>query len=211
MNDMRLIFRALYKITDFIADRFARVWMRALGVQLGRAILFRGYPIVSLAPGSSISIGDRAVLCSQSRNTALGVNHPVVLRTLSRNARIVIGPDVGISGGSICAATEVVIGGGTLFGANVTIADTDFHPLTSRSRRYDQDGVTTSPVAIGKNVFIGTGAIVLKGVTIGDNSVIGAGSVVTRSIAANSIAAGNPCRVLKAMPFEALAPSGAAL
>ena len=53
------------------------------------------------------------------------------------------------------------------------------------------------PVTLGNNVWIGDGAKVCKGVTIGDNSVIGAGSIVTSDIPANSIAAGNPARVIK--------------
>ena len=53
------------------------------------------------------------------------------------------------------------------------------------------------PVRIGKNVWIGAGAIVLPGVTIGDHSVIGAGSVVTKDIPPNVVAVGNPCRVLR--------------
>lgn len=59
------------------------------------------------------------------------------------------------------------------------------------------------PVEIGDNVWIGGGCILLAGVTIGENSVIGAGSVVTRSIPANCVAAGNPCRVLRSLAGEA--------
>lgn len=51
---------------------------------------------------------------------------------------------------------------------------------------------------IGKNVWIGGGAIILPGVTIGDNVVIGAGSVVTHSIPSNTVAFGNPCCVVRA-------------
>lgn len=54
-----------------------------------------------------------------------------------------------------------------------------------------------SPVIIEDNVWIGGGSILLPGVTIGKNSVIGAGSVVNRSIPENSIAVGNPCRVIR--------------
>lgn len=53
------------------------------------------------------------------------------------------------------------------------------------------------PCSVGKNVWIGFGVIVLPGVTIGDNCIIGAGSVVTKDIPPNSIAAGNPARVLR--------------
>lgn len=57
----------------------------------------------------------------------------------------------------------------------------------------------THPVTIGNNVWICTGALVLPGVTIGDNSVIGAGSVVTKDIPPNSLAVGNPCRVIRSL------------
>lgn len=53
------------------------------------------------------------------------------------------------------------------------------------------------PVKICNGVWIGGGAIILPGVTIGENSVVGAGSVVNRSIPANCVAVGNPCRVIK--------------
>ncbi|KKR05754.1 MAG: hypothetical protein UT34_C0002G0261 [candidate division WS6 bacterium GW2011_GWF2_39_15] len=53
------------------------------------------------------------------------------------------------------------------------------------------------PIIIGSNVWIGADAIILAGVTIGDNVVIGAGSIVTRDLPSNSVAVGNPCRVIK--------------
>lgn len=52
-------------------------------------------------------------------------------------------------------------------------------------------------MVIDNNVWIGGGCIILPGVTIGDNTTIGAGSVVTKSIPANVLAVGNPCRILK--------------
>ena len=115
----------------FIVHRLSRS-----GVSVGRGVRFLGSPIVTPAEGSSISIGDRTVLISEGELTALGVNHPVVLRTLHSGARIDIGSDVGASGASICAAQMVVIGDECLLGANVTIVDTDFHPLEGRNRRY---------------------------------------------------------------------------
>src|SRR5213596_156609 len=157
-----------------------------------------GRPIVQVFPGSSICLGRDVTIISASFATALGVNHPVVLRTLRPGAQIKIADSVGISGGSICAARLIEIGEDSLLGANVTIADTDFHSL----RPYYRSGHTDSSVAvedviIGKRVFVGTNSIILKGVTIGDNAVIGAGSVVVKSVPANAIAAGNPCRVIR--------------
>lgn len=57
----------------------------------------------------------------------------------------------------------------------------------------------TGRVTIGNNVFLGANSIILKDVTIGDNVIIGAGSVVSRSIPANSVAVGNPCRVVESL------------
>ena len=63
------------------------------------------------------------------------------------------------------------------------------------------------PITIGENCWIGRNVSILKGVTIGDNSVIAANSVVTKSIPANSIAAGNPAKVVKTNIEEILPPS----
>lgn len=60
-----------------------------------------------------------------------------------------------------------------------------------------RDSTVLGKVQIGEGVWIGAGAIVLPGVTIGENAVIGAGSIVTKSIPANAIAIGNPCKVAK--------------
>lgn len=54
-------------------------------------------------------------------------------------------------------------------------------------------------VAIGNNVWLGGGVIILPGITIGDNMVVGAGVVVTRSLPANMIAAGNPARIIRTL------------
>lgn len=168
--------------------------MRNVVVELGKGVAFLGSPIISMAKGSSIHIEDGAMLTSTSQFTALGVNHPVILRTLRPGAKIEIGNDVGMSGVTICAAQSVRIGKQCLFGANVLIADTDFHALAPQGRRYNnhEADIATAPIIIGENVFIGTGSIILKGVEIGENSVIGAGSVVSKSVPANVIAAGNP-------------------
>lgn len=86
------------------------------------------------------------------------------------------------------------------FGDNVFIAPncgfyTAGHPLDAERRNR---GIEYAyPITVGNNVWIGAGVSVLPGVTIGDNCVIGVGSVVTRDIPSNSVAVGNPCRVIK--------------
>lgn len=90
--------------------------------------------------------------------------------------------------------THIYVGDYTLFGPNVTVA-TAGHPilpaLRERALQYNM------PVHIGRNCWIGAGAIILPGVSVGDNTVIGAGSVVTKDMPANVVAVGNPCRVLR--------------
>jgi acetyltransferase-like isoleucine patch superfamily enzyme len=194
--------------------RTAVPWhLRRMGVELGRASHYHGSPLVSRHPESRIAIGDCCVLCSHPAYTALGVNHAVVLRTLRTGAQILIGPGTGISGGSICAAVKVSIGRDVLIGANVTISDTDFHPVDPSRRLLNaaENDVRCAAVEIGNNVFIGTGSIILKGVRIGDNAVIGAGSVVSRSVPANAIAVGNPARVVASAEHQEAPPTSAAL
>lgn len=198
---MQLIVRIWLKILKEWWQITVRMRLRAQGVELGVGVRFYGMPVVGMAKGSRIRLGDRVVLCSDSRFTALGVNHPVVLRTLRHGAEIVIGNDCGISGGSICAAIRVELGNECLLGANVTIADTDFHAIKPDGRRFNNDSqeIGAAPVKIKDNVFIGTGAVVLKGVCVGGNSVIGAVAVVTKDVPSNVIVAGNPAKILKGL------------
>jgi len=168
-------------------------------VLFGNNIIFYGKPIISAYTNQSISIGDNVVICSNAKDTALGVNHPVILRTLRENAILSIGSDTGISGATICVASSVKIGRGCLLGANVTIMDTDFHPIQSLNRRYDQKNIGISEINIADNVFIGYNSIILKGVTIGENSIISAGSVVVNNIPSNVIAGGNPAKVIRVL------------
>ncbi len=90
--------------------------------------------------------------------------------------------------------THIYVGDYTMFGPNVTVA-TAGHPILPELR--EQAYQYNASVHIGKNCWIGAGAVILPGVTIGDNTVIGAGSIVTKDVPANVVAVGNPCRVLR--------------
>ena len=90
--------------------------------------------------------------------------------------------------------THIYVGDYTMFGPNVTVA-TAGHPILPELR--EQVYQYNMPVRIGRNCWIGAGAVIVPGVTIGDNTVIGAGSVVTKDIPAGVVAVGNPCRVLR--------------
>lgn len=92
--------------------------------------------------------------------------------------------------------THVYVGDYTQFGPNVVLAVAG-HPIDPALR--EQGYQYNLPIHIGRNCWIGAGALILPGVTIGDNTVIGAGSVVTRNIPSGVVAVGNPCRVLRAV------------
>ena len=104
----------------------------------------------------------------------------------------------------ILDVVEVEIGDGTQIGPAVQIY-TAGHPLLPEERITPPGSPapyvnTGKPVTIGDKCWIGGGAIILPGVTIGDGCTIGAGSVVTKSVPPRSVAAGNPCRILKTLP-----------
>ena len=94
----------------------------------------------------------------------------------------------------ILDGAKVEIGDNVFIAPNCCIT-TAGHPINIDERNRGLE--YAYPIKIGNNVWIGAGANILPGVTIGDNVTIGAGSVVNKSIPANSIAVGNPCKVIK--------------
>lgn len=92
--------------------------------------------------------------------------------------------------------SHIYVGDYTMFGPNVTVA-TAGHPILPELRI--QGYQYNASVRIGKNCWIGAGVVIVPGVTIGDNVVIGAGSIVTKDIPNNTVAVGNPCKVLRAV------------
>lgn len=96
---------------------------------------------------------------------------------------------------TILDTNTITLGENVFFGPNVVIT-ADTHPNDVEEGE-EFRGQYSLPVTIGDNAWIGAGAIILPGVTIGENSVIGAGSVVTKSIPANCVAVGSPCKIIK--------------
>ncbi len=155
--------------------------------------------------------------------------HMERLPYLSGSGRLTIGHDVRLSGKSgfgfaghlaatpaICigdgtfighdcsmhAATSITIGKRCLLAGRVAIRDHDGHPVDADARRRNEPPPREAirPVNIGDDVWIGAGAVILKGVRIGDRAVVGAGAVITSDVAADCIVAGNPARVIRRLP-----------
>jgi maltose O-acetyltransferase len=105
---------------------------------------------------------------------------------------IFLGDEVFLNFG--CVFLDVVridIGDGCKIGPYVQVLTAD-HPRNAELRRQRLEN--GRPIAIGHNVWIGGGAIILPGVTVGDDAIIGAGSVVTRDVPAGATVVGNPAR-----------------
>lgn len=144
-----------------------------------------------------IEFGNNLVFNSTFYSNPIGLNKPCTI-FVDENATLVIGSGSGFSGISIFCSKKIIIGKMLFCGANVSIWDTDFHPIPVYERINNiPDTTRVKEIKIGDNVFIGANSIILKGVVIGDGSVIGAGSVVTKNIPPNQIWAGNPAKFIK--------------
>lgn len=100
---------------------------------------------------------------------------------------------------TILDCAPITIGHNVLFAPNVSLFSAG-HPLHYEPRNA---GIEYAfPITIGDNVWIGGGVIITAGVTIGSNVVIGAGSLVTKDIPSNTVAVGNPCKILRAITDE---------
>lgn len=89
----------------------------------------------------------------------------------------------------------ITIGNEVMIGPRVNLISAG-HPLSAAERRR---AITTGPIEIGNNVWIGAAATVLQGVTVGDNAVIAAGAVVSRNVPPDTLVAGVPARVVKSL------------
>ena len=140
----------------------------------------------------TITIGKNCVFNSSGYTNHIGLNHRCIITTMAKDAKIIIGNGTGMSSSTVTSWKSIIIGENVRIGANCTIMDGDFHLDDSR---------TPPPrdIFIGNNVWLGANVVVMKGVHIGDNSIIGMNSIVTKDIPANSVAVGNPCKVIKSL------------
>lgn len=122
--------------------------------------------------------------------------------------RIEVGDDTTLVGPIFMCAESITVGQRVVVSYNVTIADSDFHPTDPDQRKEDaianapggdltrRPPLIAKPVVIEDDVWIGIGAIVLKGVRIGRGARVGAGAVVTREVPAGATVVGNPAKIV---------------
>ncbi|CAK7078296.1 MAG: 2,3,4,5-tetrahydropyridine-2,6-dicarboxylate N-acetyltransferase [Parabacteroides sp.] len=111
-------------------------------------------------------------------------------------------------GSKVLSVNRIEVGAYTAIARNVTICDNNNHPINPIDRKimratpegsFERSWTNSEnkPIIIGENVWIGENSRICKGVNIGENSIIAANSVVTKDIPANSVAAGNPAKIVK--------------
>ncbi len=178
----------------FIVLYFVFIWYKIK--YLGK-VRFVGYSVCVATKGSSISIGEGTGIGSGSLRNLLGLYQRTII-VARYGGKITIGKNVGISGSTIYAMKEIVIGNNCQIGANCKIIDNDFHSLNvDDNYSTSNDSIIKKAVRIGDNCFIGMNSILLKGTELGSNVIVGAGSVVCGVFPDNVIIVGNPAKIVK--------------
>ena len=158
-------------------------------------IIFGKILVTMFAKSGRLKIGKNVTINSAFEANPVGGTRTVFLYK-GDNALIEVGDNTGISNAMIAAYEHVYIGSNVNIGAGSKIFDTDFHSLDLQER-IDNVNIPHKPVRIEDGVFIGTDAMILKGVTIGEEAIIAAGAVVAKSVPAGEIWGGNPAKFIK--------------
>ncbi len=196
-------FRKIFGIIILLFDKLYCIYLLKGNNVTYKRFRTHGIPYVMVARGGKCVIGESFAMNNGIKGNPIGCYRRCTI-VVYRNAKLVIGDNVGISQTAIVCKKRITIGNHVKIGGGTCIYDTDFHSLNPAIRKSKKDTVSAvaKPVVIKDNVFIGAHSIILKGVTIGENSIIGAGSVVTKSIPPNQIWGGNPARVIKQIGAE---------
>lgn len=185
------------KVSTLFHTAVTTMKLKALGCEVGKGFKIDGKLWIWAQKKGCFRLGDNVRINSRFGSNLVGITNPAVFQCLE-NGTITIGNNSGLSSPVLSTRSSITIGDNVKIGGNVRVFDHNYHSLDFEKRRGKEtsDDVKTSPVKIGNDVFIGTNAIVLKGVTIGDRAIVGAGSVVSKDIPADEIWAGNPARCL---------------
>jgi acetyltransferase-like isoleucine patch superfamily enzyme len=183
---------------------------RVLGkraIWVGSDAVVDGAERITVSPGGALRVGLGPFgLTSEHDTSVIRVREGASLHcdgvvSLQRGVRIVVdsgrltighGTNVNGLGTKILCAEAITIGAGCTFSWDVQVLDNDFHAITV-------DGAlqpSVAPVIIGDRVWVGTRALILKGVTVGDGAVIAAGAVVTKDVPPGAVVAGVPAKVV---------------
>lgn len=178
---------------------YYRVILKLLGVQFGKNLLIVNRAKFILEKDSKVTIGNNFQFQSGDYYNPLCRNIRGCIAVYP-GASLIIGNNVGMSSPSIVVLQHIEIRDNVKLGAGTTLLDSDVHSINYLDRRpggKDTSNKICKAIIIEEDVLIGMNSIILKGVTIGARSIIGAGSVVTKNIPPDSVAGGNPCKVIR--------------
>lgn len=168
------------------------------GLSHGVNLAVNKEPLIQLAEGARITIGDNVTLNSNNNGYHLTMFAPIKLMADRPGAVIEIGDNTRIHGSCLHAYARISIGKRCLIAANTQIFDANGHEpsfdnVSNRINTSDQG----RPITIGDDVWIGAHCLILPGVTIGNGSIIAAGSVVRGEVPPMVVVAGNPAQIVK--------------
>jgi acetyltransferase-like isoleucine patch superfamily enzyme len=190
--------KGMFGVIHFFEQIYCKIIFYGQNVKF-KNIQTNGLPYVMVALGGRFSIGQNFKMNNGLIGNPIGRPQKCTF-IVDRNARLIIGNNVGISQAAIICHDSIKIGNNTKIGGGCCIYDTDFHTISYKERldfHKDKKNKKNKPIEIKNNVFIGAHSTILKGVTIGENSIVGACSVVTKSIGRDEIWAGNPARFIR--------------
>ena len=200
------VFKLLKLVSFTITTNYNKLYCRYLfvinNVTFGSFTCF-GKPFINISLKGTFTVGNSFHMNNGVRYSMIGNNGKCRIAVF-KNAILTIGNNVGMSDVTISCRKSIIIEDYVLIGYNTQIRDSDGHSLDKNMRMNaisDDQFQITKEVIIRKNVFIGAGCYILKGVEIGENSIIGIGSVVTKSVPSNEIWAGNPAKFIKKLPI----------
>lgn len=180
----------------YLRGIYYRVKFRLLLKKIKIGPHFRVYGRLIITGPGSVTFGKDCFILSQMTKT-------VCITTQLPGSEVIIGNHVGFNGTSIVCFDEVKIDDFSNI-ADAYITDSSAHPLSPDRRLYTASDIPAEKVHIGKNVWISTHVVILKGVHIGENSVVAAFSLVRKSLPADTLAGGIPAKPIKELPDKAL-------
>lgn len=170
----------IFKIISIINIGILKIFGR--DIYVSPKAKFRGLAFFYVAKNAKVLIGDVTFGSSLLNPTQRNINKFIV----GNGASLCVGNNVGFSGVSVGCYSSIIIGNNVVIGGDVLIIDSNFHSSDYLERRSDGGLISTKPIIINNDVFIGTRSIILKGAVVGERAIIGAGSVVRAEVKEDS-------------------------